>query len=782
MKYLLSKEWFPQRVFIPLLILLCTQYARAQTNFRASGYVKDAKTGEDLIGATVQITGTGKGVVTNSYGFYSINLPANDVTLVFSYIGYMPVTRTLKLSENISLNINLVPQQKQLDEIVVKADGLREKLNTTQMGVERLTAKELKTIPVIFGELDIIKALQLKPGVSSGGEASSGLFVRGGGPDQNLVLLDEAQIYNAAHLFGFFSIFNPDVVKAVDLYKGDFPAQFGGRLSSVLDVKMRDGNRRKFSAAGGVGLISSRLTLETPLQKDKSSLLISGRRTYFDIFTRAINRANEGNADFNPIPDYHFYDLNAKVNYELGKKDRLFLSGYLGRDIFAFKDDDFNFNFTWGNTATALRWNHIFNSALFSNTTLSYTTYEYEITNNFDIFNFSLGADIKDYSAKIDFDYLPNNKHTIRFGAHYTYHDFTLGRLRAGSSDGTVDFGSETLQTGNELAVFVTDDYNINKQWRINMGLRLSGFENQGKTYSGIEPRFSARYKVNAKLSLKASAARMYQYVHLVSNSGASLPTDIWYPSTQLVNPQRSDQVALGGSLLLFDGKILISNELYHKDMTNQLDLKDGARIFANPNLENEFVFGRGWSYGNEIYIEKKEGRTTGWIGYTLSWTYRKFGASNGNLPINNGEPFFPRYDRRHDISAVISHKINQRLTFTLAWVYYTGNAISLPPGRFLLQEVTGAEPGVVPHYLKRNDLRMPSYHRLDLGLVWKFFPRWGESDLTFSVYNAYNRLNPYFIFFEEIKDPNTDLTLGFQAKQVSLFPVIPSITYNFKF
>ncbi|EAY26978.1 putative TonB-dependent outer membrane receptor protein [Microscilla marina ATCC 23134] len=754
----------------------------AQSTVKVSGYVKDASTGEDLIGATVQIAGTTQGVITNAYGFYSIDLPLDSIKLVFSYVGYTSVIRSLQLSQSLVLNINLPPQQKQLDEIVVKANGLREKLNSTQMGVEKLTAQELKTIPVIFGELDIIKALQLKPGVSSGGEASSGLFVRGGGPDQNLVLLDEAQIYNAAHLFGFFSIFNPDVVKAVDLYKGDFPAQFGGRLSSVLDVKMRDGNKRKFSAAGGIGLISSRLTLEGPIQKDKSSFLIAGRRTYFDVFTRAINRANEDNEDFNPIPDYYFYDLNAKVNYELGKKDRLFLSGYLGRDVFGFKDDNFDFSFKWGNTAAALRWNHVFNSGLFSNTTLSYTTYEYEIANTFDIFNFSLGANIQDYSAKVDFDYLPNNQHVIRFGAHYTYHDFTLGRLRAGSSDGSVDFGSETRLNGNEAAIFITDDYTINDHWRINMGLRLSGFENQGETYGGFEPRFSVRYKLNPTVSLKASAARMYQYVHLVSNSGASLPTDIWYPSTKLVNPQRSDQVALGGSILLFDGKLLISNEMYYKDMDNQLDLKDGAQIFANPNLEDEFVFGRGWSYGNEVYIEKKEGRTTGWIGYTLSWTYRKFGASNGNLPINGGAPFFPRYDRRHDISVVISHKFNERLTFTVAWVYYTGNAISLPPGRFFLQDVVGGNPTVVPRFQQRNDLRMPNYHRLDLGLVWKFFPRWGESDLTFSIYNAYNRLNPYFIFFEEIKDANTNQTLGFQAKQVSLFPVIPSITYNFKF
>lgn len=756
--------------------------AVAQNKFRVSGYIKDAQTGEYLLGATIQIAKTTKGVVSNADGYYTFELAQGPVKLTFSYVGYISQTRQITVNQDMSLDINLDPSGKELDEVVVRADGLKEKLNTTQMGVEKLTAQELKTIPVIFGELDIIKALQLKPGVSSGGEASSGLFVRGGGADQNLVLLDDAQIYNASHLFGFFSVFNPDAVKAVDLYKGDFPAQFGGRLSSVLDVKMRNGNRKKFSGKGGIGLISSRLTLETPLQKDKSSLLLSGRRTYFDIFTRQLNRANENNENFNPIPDYFFYDLNAKANYEISKKDRLFLSGYLGRDVFAFKDDSFNFNFRWGNTAAVLRWNHVFNSNFFVNTSVSYSAYQYEVTNNFDIFNFSLGANIKDYNAKVDFDYLPDNKHIIKFGANYTYHDFTVGRLQAGSSDGTVNFGNETRLGGNEAAIFITDDYTINDRWRINAGLRLSGFASNGGNYGGIEPRFSVRYKVNPEISIKASAARMFQYVHLVSNSGASLPTDIWYPSTRIVNPQRSDQVALGGSILLFGGKFLLSNEVYYKDMKNQLDLKDGAQIFANPQLEQEFVFGRGWSYGNEIYLEKKDGRTTGWIGYTLSWTFRKFGPSNGNLAINNGEPFFPRYDRRHDISAVISHKISPRLTITAAWVYYTGNAISLPPGRFIIQDVTGNQPSVVPRFQKRNDLRMPSYHRLDLGLVWKFFPRWGESDLTFSIYNAYNRLNAYFIFFEEIKDPNTDLTLGFQARQVSLFPIIPSITYNFKF
>jgi hypothetical protein len=602
------------------------------------------------------------------------------------------------------------------------------------------------------------------------------LYVRGGGPDQNLVLLDEATIYNAAHLFGFFSIFNSDAVKGVDLYKGDFPAQYGGRLSSVVDVKLKDGNDQKFAGTGGIGVIASRLTLEAPLAKDKSSFILSGRRTYFDLFTRQLNRANRDKEDYNEIPDYYFYDLNAKVNYDLGEKDRLFVSGYLGRDKFGFQGDNFNFNFNWGNNAATVRWNHIFSPKVFSNTSLIYSDYKYSIENKFDVFSFTLGSNIRDIGAKTDLYYTPNANHTIRFGGQYTYHTFDIGRLQADSEDGSVSFNSGQRLYGSEMGAYVASDLSAGARWRFNSGLRISAFENRGKWFGGLEPRLAARYKVSQNTSLKASAARMYQYVHLVANSGASLPTDVWYPSGRGIRPQRSDQLAGGVSTLLFKGKLLISNEVYYKWMKNQLDFRDGAQLFVNPRLEEEFVFGKGWGYGNEIYLEKREGRTTGWIGYTLSWTYRKFGD------INNGRPFFPRYDRRHDISAVIIHEFSRRLSFTTTWVYGTGNAISLPVGRFLVQDINGSNFTVVPEYLERNSFRMAPYHRLDLGLVWKFFPRWGESDLTFSAYNVYNRRNPFFIYFEEVRDQQTDIISGFKAKQVSLFPVIPSVTYNFKF
>lgn len=776
-------------ILIVSLLFFYSFSIQAQNQFTLSGQIKDAETGEFLVGVTVYLPQYKQGNITNAYGFYSVTLPSSSdsIDVRYSYVGYQ--SKILKLAPNQNHNLNMeLETGQELNEVVVSAESLQEKLERTQMGVETLTMKDIKNIPVIFGEADIIKILQFKPGVTSGGEGSSGLFVRGGSNDQNLVLLDETLIYNPSHLFGFFSVFNPDVVRAVDLYKSDFPAQYGGRLSSIMDVKLREGNNKKFSGTGGIGLISSRLTLEGPIQKEKSSFLIAGRRTYFDIFTRAINRANQDDPDYSPIPDYFFYDLDAKLNFKLSDKDQLFIGGYLGRDVFHFENESFNFDFNWGNTSATVRWNHIFNPKLFANFSAFYTDYQYEIRNRFDIFSFNLGSHIRDVGVKLDFDWLPfNNSHLIRFGASFTNHSFEIGRIELGSDDNSFNFNSNLARGGNEFGAYINDEIEISERLKTNVGLRISGFQNQGNTDVGLEPRVSARYKLSDVIALKGSFARMYQYLHLVGNSGASLPTDIWYPTTKVVNPQRSDQSSLGLSFLLGKGKYLLTTEGYYKDMQNQLDLKDGAQIFANPALENEFVFGRGWSYGGEIYIEKKEGRTTGWLGYTLSWTWRKFGESNGNPAINNGEAFHPRYDRRHDISAVITHQLNRRFTLTLAWVYNTGNAFSLPTQIAAFQGAEGTEPLFVPVYEARNTFRLPDYHRLDIGLVWKFFPRWGASDLTFSIYNAYNRRNAYFIFVEAItqgEDNSQTLldTQRFQAKQVALFPVIPTLTYNFRF
>ena len=753
-----------------------------------SGTIKDGENGEDLIGATVAVPELGLGTSSNAYGFYSLSVPTGDtLNVVFSYVGFQSQTFSLLLRQDTTFNINLTTGV-QLDEVVVKANSFREQINSTEMSVEAITTREAKLVPVLLGESDILKTIQLKPGIPSGSEGRTGLFVRGGAQDQNLIVLDEAVVYNANHLFGFFSTFNTDAVKDLKIYKGGFPAEYGGRLSSVIDVKLKDGNNQKFAGSGGLGLISSRLTLEGPIQKDKSSFIVSGRRTYVDLLTRQVNRANEGNEDFSPIPDYFFYDLNAKVNFQLSDKDRLFLSGYFGRDVFGFSSDFFNFDFDWGNATGTARWNHVFNPKLFANTTFTYSDYQYNINNQITGFSFGLGSNIADASLKTDFFYAANNQHTIRFGVMATHHTFTVGRLQAGSDDGVVSFSA-----GQEFGAYVSDEMELSEALSVNAGLRFSGFNNDGKTYVGLEPRVAARYKLSERWALKSSYARMYQYLHLIANAGVALPTDIWYPSTQRVQPQRSDQVATGASYLL-GSQYFLNFELYYKWLDNQLQFVDGAQIFVNDELEDEFAVGEGRAYGMEFSIEKKEGRLTGWIGYTLALTrLQNFETldPNGRFAQESEGfgPFNPIYDRRHDISVVALYELSKRWTASATFVYGSGDLTWLPPGRFTFQDVPGAGfEAVVPDYRERNNFRLPAYHRLDLGLVYKFFPKWGESDLTLSVVNAYDRRNAFFIFFEpefEGEESNTggiNIPTRIAANQVSLFPILPSLTWNFQF
>ena len=763
--------------------LLFFAAATAQT-YKVSGYVRSAENKEQLVGATVSVPALKTGTVTNENGFYTLDLPSGTHDLLTTFIGFETRIFTVTVvASDLTLDIQVASAHNELTEVVVEAMSLRNKLNVNQMSVEKVTSREAKLLPAIFGEVDLIKTLQLKPGVQSGGEASSGLYVRGGGPDQNLVMLDDAVVYNASHLFGFFSVFNPDAVESVELYKGGFPAQFGGRLSSVLEVKMNEGDQEKIGVNGGLGLISSRLTVEGPILKDKATFIVSGRRTYFDVFTRQLNRIYEDDKDYDPIPDYYFHDFNVKLNYKLSSKNQLSFSGYLGRDKFAFNDSDFSIGFEWGNTLGAFNWQHNFNPKLSVSTTASATGYDYQVSNEIDVFNFNLTSGIRDLTLKTDFVYTPNEKHQLQFGALATRHRFTVGRLNFESTeDENFAFGAGNDYEASEFGVYLTDDQFVNDKLSLNYGLRLSGFHNGGKTYTALEPRASAKYNLTPTVSLKGSYASMMQYIHLVSNSGAALPTDIWFPSTPLVKPQRSQQAAVGASKLLGQGKYLITNEAYYKWMHRQIDFRDGANLFINDSLEGEFLFGKGRSYGNEIYLEKIKGRTTGWIGYTLSWTYRKFDSTSKEDAINNGRWFPTRYDRRHDLSIVLLHQLRKRIHLTAAFVYGTGNAISLPVARFIYQGISGEQASVIPIYSDRNSYRMPAYHRLDLGLVWKLNPKRGNADLTFNVYNVYNRRNPYFIYFDQIESEDTGDTLGFSAKQVSLFPVIPSVTYNFKF
>ncbi|GAA3955808.1 TonB-dependent receptor [Hymenobacter algoricola] len=756
----------------------------AAPRYTISGRIRSGADKSVLPGASVAVPALGTGVTADSTGLYSLLLPAGRYQLVISFIGYQTQTRDLNVTHSQRLSFSLPESNNELGEVTVVGSGtLAQKLQTPQMSVERLTTREAKLLPALFGEVDLLKTLQLKPGVQNGGEGTSGLFVRGGSADQNLFLLDEAVVYNPSHLFGLFSVFNPDAVQSVDLYKGGFPAQYGGRLSSVVDVKLREGNAEKYAVSGGLGLISSRLTVEGPIAKDKGSFILSGRRTYFDVFTRQINKLNENTKDYNPIPDYYFYDFNAKANYKLGEKDQLFLTGYYGRDIFGFNSTNgFNFDFGWGNTVGALRWNHVFSPRLFVNTTVSATRYQYSIGNKLDQFAFSLSSDIQDFALRTDFEYTPNEKHTFKAGATATSHQFGVGRLQAGSQDGSLNIGSDVTYAGQEAALYASDNFRVTDKLQLEYGLRLTGFRSGSDVFGGLEPRASARYSLTPSTSLKASYAQMYQYVHLVSNSGASLPTDIWYPSRLNVKPQRSQQVATGASFLLFNGQFLLTDEVYYKWARNQVDFRDGAQLFVNSDLDAEFLFGKGWAYGNEIYLEKKQGRTTGWIGYTLAWTQRSFQPQRGTTGINNGKDFFPTYDRRHNLTVVVLHQLSERINLTGSFVYTSGAPTTLPSGRFVFQDIYGADIEAAPIYPDRNTYRLAPYHRLDLGLVYKLKPRRGESDLTFSIYNAYNRRNAYFVYFDQVEDEQTEDITSFRARQVSLFPVIPSVTYNFKF
>ena len=760
--------------------------AQEGARFTLSGTVRGAR-GEVLPGASVAIPTLSVGTAADSLGRYFLTLPAGRHQVVVAFVGYQQINRDLNLTKNQRLSFDMEASGNELGEVVVEgAATLEEKLKTTQMGVEHLTIREAKLLPALFGEVDILKTLQLKPGVQSGGEGTSGLFVRGGSADQNLVLLDNTLVYNPNHLFGLFSVFNSDAVQSVDLYKSGFPAQFGGRLSSVVDVKLREGDRQHYVATGGIGLISSRLTYEGPINKGKGSFIVSGRRTYFDIFTRAINKRNEKKEDYSPIPDYYFYDFNAKANYTLGAKDQLFFTGYLGRDVFGFSSaGGFNFNFSWGNTIGTLRWNHVFSPKLFVNTSVSVSDYKYNLTNRFDQFTFGLGSHITDFTGRTDFEYTPNDRHILKVGAMLTQHQFGVGRLDANSGDGRVNFGSDINYYGIDGALYASDNYKATDKLQLEGGLRLSGFRSGSDQYAGLEPRASARYSLNDRTSLKLNYALMYQYVHLVTNSGASLPTDIWYPSRLSVKPQRSQQTSGGVSFLLGQGKYLLTDEVYYKWGRNQVDFKDGAQLFVNPELDAEFIFGKSWSYGNELYLEKKTGRTTGWIGYTLAWSWRNFQPQRGTNGINNGEDFHPSYDRRHNLTVVVLHQLNARVSLTASFVYSSGSLTTLPLGRFGVQDIpgssTGIDPRPVPVYPARNSYQLIPYHRLDLGAVYKIGSRRNQ-DLTLSIYNAYNRRNAYFVFFETVRDKVTDRTMGFRAQQVSLFPVIPSLTYNFRF
>lgn len=755
----------------------------AQQNYSVSGTVKDQKNGELLIGVTIKIAQDPTiSVVANEYGFYSLSLPKGSYTLLVSNPGFKDFQQSITVENDLKQNIYLSQEggekTSQIEEVVISAVKKDKNLSSAQMGTETLSIKQIDKLPVLFGEKDVMKTIQLLPGIKSNGEGSSGFSVRGGASDQNLILLDEATVYNASHLLGFFSTFNSDALKDVSIIKGNSPAQYGGRLSSVLDVKMKDGNSKDYNVNGGIGLISSRLSVEGPVQKEKSSFIVSARRTYADVFLKATE-------DFKDSKLY-FYDLNLKANYQINENNRLYLSGYFGRDVLGLGD---TFSTDWGNTTATLRWNSIINSKLFSNTSFIYSNYNYNVALSSNNNTLGLDSEIEDWNLKQDFSWFAGNKHSVKFGLQSIYHTITPS-----SASGTsVSSFPRNPRYSWENAVYINDDFKATEKLTINYGARLAMFSvlggdnfniyhngvltdseyvekgKFGKTYVNLEPRITANYRINEVSSVKGGYSRNTQNLHLLSNSGSGNPTDQWIGSSYTVKPEIADQISAGYSRNFNNNNYELNAEIYYKSMQNQIDYKNGAQIAFDTaaDVESELLFGKGRAYGLELIAKKKSGKLTGWISYTLSKTERQI---NG---INDNEWYDARQDKTHDLSVVATYQLNQKWSFSGLFLYSTGNAVTFPTGKYELNGQT------IFQYSSRNADRMPAYHRMDLSATYEptSNKRW-KGSWSFGVYNVYGRENAYTITFED--NPNNPGTT--RAMQTSLFKWVPNITYNFKF
>ena len=838
-------------IFCSVFFLMIGQVLTAQ-KYTLSGYLDDSVNGEKLIGATIYVPQLEQGTITNTYGFYSLSVPSGKYNIQFSYIGYEAQTLEIDLSKDIELDVHMNPSLT-LQEVEVVATQSEEKIEEkSQMSTIDVGISQIKSLPALLGEVDILKTIQLLPGVQSGTEGSSGIYVRGGGPDQNLILLDGVPIYNVSHLFGFFSVFNADAIRKVELVKGGFPARYGGRLSSVLNINMKEGNSKELHGEGSIGLISSKLTIEGPIIKDKTSFIISGRRTYADLlFKPLIKRASKID-DSNTNPDgssysykentnagYFFYDLNAKVNHKFSDKDRLYLSYYGGRDKggaetdydneqsygdgLGFEDSgSTNFGLAWGNQIMSLRWNHQFSKKLFANTTAIYSYYDFTASNDYednykDTYydfesmeiktnenkfsgEFDYSSKIRDIGLKFDLDYVPNPNHYIKFGASAVKHKFTPGVFAYKEEDSQFTSIDTTLTTepvnAGEYYVYGEDDFNIGSRIKVNAGLHASAFFVKDTSYFSLQPRLSMRYMVNPHWSVKGSYAMMTQYLHLLSNSGLSLPTDLWVPPTDIIGPQRSWQVALGLAHT-FKEQYEVSVEAYYKEMKDLISYKEGASfILIGESWENKVTVGDGDSKGIELFVQKKKGKTSGWLGYTLSWTNRVFPGgphpTNPEIffdPINFGETYAYKYDRRHDFSIAVNHRFNEKLELGVVWVYGTGNSVTLPASEYVGVDEYGLDNDYyyyeygdqVIDYGNKNAYRMRAYHRLDIGLNIYTKPKWGEGRWSIGTYNTYSRKNPFFIYKDSARDNDTG-EFKTVFKQVSLFPIIPSVAYYFKF
>jgi hypothetical protein len=754
--------------------------------YTINGIVKDASSGELLIGASVYIKELKTGAVSNIYGFYSISIKEGDYNLIYSYIGYETIEKKVTLHNNATIDIEMHPKSNEMKEVVITDKAPDKNITDSKMSVNNLKIETIKKVPALFGEVDLVKTIQLLPGVQSGGEGSTGFFVRGGGIDQNLILLDEATVFNASHLMGFFSVFNQDAIKDVQLYKGGIPSIYGGRLSSILDVRMNDGNNKTFHAKGGIGTISSRLTIEGPIVKDKASFVVSARRTYADMFLLFSRKEDLRKTKL------YFYDLNGKASYTIDKRNHIYLSAYTGRDIMGMSD---MFRMSWGNKTLTTRWNHLFSDKIFSNLSLIFSDFDYLLGQSSGINAFDWKSNIKEYCLKNDYTYYINSNNTISFGIIANFHTFLPADIEGVGSETIIKEYKIRKNQSSESAIYLSNTQKIGKRIEVTYGVRYSKFFNIGpdtiyeynsnydttgkykvykkgdffNTYGGLEPRLNFRYTLNEVSSIKASYNRMMQYIQLATNSTSSMPIDLWFSCDPNIKPQIVDQVAMGYFRNFKDNMYEASVETYYKKTKNQIDFCDHAVLLANPYLDGQLRIGKGEAYGLEFLVRKNDGVLNGWISYTLSKSTRKVPE------INSGIIYPSNYDRRHNLAIVLSYDITERITASANWVYYTGVPFTAPTGKFNYQNTT------CPVYSDRNKAKLPDYHRLDLSVTLKNKKKpnrkW-ESEWNLSVYNVYNRKNPYSITFREKKD-NPEET---EAVMFYLFPVLPAITYNFKF
>ena len=739
-----------------------------------SGFVKDDATKEALIGASLVNANNKTGTTTNQYGFFSLTVSAADtVELIISYQGYKLQAKKITAKENIQLDILLESSSGTLGEVIISSGKNNHNVQKAQMGVMDVPIRAIKNLPVLLGERDIMKIIQLLPGVQGGQEGTSGFYVRGGNLDQNLVQLDEATVYNPNHLFGLFSTFNINAINNVKLIKGGFPAEFGGRLSSILDITMKEGNKKKYQVEGGIGLLSNNLTIQGPIQKNKSSFIVSARRSHINLLLKAFGTAKENLS-------YKFYDMNAKMNFELGKKDHLFLSFFKGNDIAAYNNvNSLNYTTDFGNSTGTLRWNHLFGSKIFSNTSVIYNDYNLGLSTSQNNFYSQLYTAVKDITVKTDFTITPDTKHKIKTGFNFTRHQLSPASFSAAiprrGNKLTINKDSINKLNSNEMAFYLGDEFDVSNKFSVNYGIRVPLFTASGKTYSFIEPRITTKLSVGPDASIKVSYTRMNQFLHLIPNSTAGLPTDIWVPSSNKTKPQSSTQYALGYFRNFKDNAIETSVEVYYKNMDNQVLFGEGRQLRVNVNLDSLIVSGKGKSYGAEFFIKKNTGKLTGWISYTLSKTTQQF------KDLNFGKEFPFKYDRRHNLAVTASYQFTKTWTFSTVFVYSTGAAFTAPTGRISTLNSGTIFEGNYFVYEGRNNYRLASYHRLDLSVsnnkTVKMFKKHYEREWVFGVYNAYSRLNPYFVYFEI-----NALTSQPTAKQVSLLPIIPGISFNFKF